>query len=68
MKEGKVPSCGGAIIRPHSDSKYFELETSAEAESWEWTWFYASDIPGDHREAGMPKFTDVPYWQKPEWS
>lgn len=34
LKEGKVPSCGGAIICPRPDSNYFELPTAAEPESW----------------------------------
>lgn len=68
LKEGNVPACGGAVIRPRPDSGYFELAAASKPESWEWRCFYSPDAPSDYRDTGLPVFANVPCWQRPEWS
>lgn len=67
LKGGKIPACGGAVIQPRPNSGYFDLANSLETKAWEWRWFYAPDLPGHHTVVGMPRFTNEPCWQKPEW-
>lgn len=63
LKDDRIPSYGGAIIRPRLGSNYFDLTAATELESWKWGWFYAPNNSFDPDDPGLPEFTDEPCWQ-----